>query len=126
MTKTKHSPGIQNSLPTLDPGGGGPPALNVDWEEFAHFLDETGWSDEEKADYLQTLWGVMVEFAMLGFGFHPVQQAGSARTGEQNTCGKLPEDAAPRPDTGADAVNLMDQFKSRNTGRAAATEDGAV
>lgn len=119
MTKYKPLSDAKSFLPRLDTSGGGPPMVSVDIEEFAHFLDETGWSDEQKAEYLQALWGVVVEFAMLGFGFHPVQQA-------QNTCGQLPESAAPRPDAGADAVNLRDQFKSRNSGRASDTEDGAV
>ena len=126
MTQYKPPSDTKNFLPRLDTSGSGPPCVSVDLEEFAHFLDETGWSDEEKADYLQTLWGVMVEFAMLGFGFHPVQQAGSARSGDQITCGQLPESVAPRPEKATDAVDLKDQFKSRNTGRASDTEDGAV
>jgi len=119
MTKTKHSPDTTDTLPTLDPTGGGSPVVSVDLEEFAHFLDGTGWSEDQKAEYLRTLWGVMVEFAMLGFGFHPVQQA-------EKTCGKLPENGSPRPEEGADEVDLKDQFKRRSTGRAAVTEGGVV
>lgn len=118
MTKYKPPSDAKNFLPSLNTSGSGPPCVSVDLEEFAHFLEGTGWTDDQKREYLEMLWAVMVEFAMLGFGFHPVHEA-------QNACGKLPESGAPRPETGANAVNLRDQFKSRIAGRAANSEDGA-
>ncbi|SDF61788.1 hypothetical protein [Thalassobaculum litoreum] len=123
MTQYKPPSDAKNFLPRLDTSGSGPPSVSVDLEEFAHFLDDTGWSDDQKADYLQTLWGVMVEFAMLGFGFHPVQQAGNARnagSGNRDACGKLPESAAPRPDTGADAVKYEQSELNKPFEKAAA------
>jgi hypothetical protein len=119
MTKYKPPSDGKNVPPRLDTSGNGPPALSVDIKEFTRFLDGTDWTEDQKAEYLRTLWGVMVEFAMLGFGFHPVQQA-------EKTCGKFPENGSPRPGQGANAVDLKDQFKRRNTGRAAVTEDSAV
>lgn len=99
MTKYKPPSDANNILPSLSESGIGPPALSVDWEEFAHFLDDTGWTEPQKREYLETIWAIMVEFAMLGFGFHPVQQV-------QDACGKLPENHDTQPDPGADAVKL--------------------
>lgn len=65
----------------------GPPVLDFDASEFAHFLDDTGWSDEQKAEYITLVWNIVCEFVALGFNVHPVQQA-------KEPCGKLPETLA--------------------------------
>lgn len=65
----------------------GPPVLDFDASEFAHFLDDTGWSDEQKAEYITLVWNIVCEFVALGFNVHPVQQA-------KEPCGKLPENSA--------------------------------
>lgn len=61
-----------------------PLSLEFDAAEFAHFLVETGWSDEQKAEYVTEIWIIMCQFAALGWGVHPVQQA-------QDTCGEIAE-----------------------------------
>lgn len=58
------------------------PTLNIDLEEFIHFLDaEVEGTYEEKKEYLELIWQIVCEFAMMGFDIHPVQQA-------QQKCGK--------------------------------------
>lgn len=66
------------------------PYVEFDPAEFVHFLAETGWTDEQKAEYAKLVWDIVCEFVAMGFGVHPLQQA-------QNSGGKLPEpgDEAP-------------------------------
>ncbi|HEV7437693.1 MAG TPA: hypothetical protein VGO22_22935 [Pseudorhizobium sp.] len=52
------------------------PALAVDWEFYAQFLEETDATDEEKRELIITIWSVAVSFVELGFGVHGVQQVG--------------------------------------------------
>jgi hypothetical protein len=89
-----------------------PLSLEFDASEFAHFLDETGWSDEEKAEYITLIWNIMCEFVSLGFGIHPVQQA-------QKDCGKSPEtlrQSAARPGDLVDSSHsdLIEKFVRLN------------
>ena len=65
------------------------PVITVDYERYAHFLDSSDLSDEQKQEFLQTLWNIVVGFVDLGFGVHPVQQA-------QKPCGKV-EVSEPKP-----------------------------
>jgi hypothetical protein len=119
MTKYKPPSDGKNVPPRLDTSGNGPPALSVDIEEFTRFLDETGWTEEEKAEYITLIWNIMCEFVSLGWGVHPVQQT-------QKDCGQRAEDSSLHPEERADEVDLKDQFKRRNTGGAAAKKDSAV
>jgi len=59
----------------------GPPVITVDYERYAHFLENADLTEDQKREFLQTLWNIIVEFVSIGFGVHPVQQA-------QNACGK--------------------------------------
>lgn len=51
------------------------PTLTIDFEEFESFLEHVDASDEEKREYIQQWWNLLVNFVDLGFGIHPVQQA---------------------------------------------------
>lgn len=51
------------------------PMLTIDWRKYEKLLKESDLSDEEKQEFLRTLWNVIVAFVDLGFGVHPVQQA---------------------------------------------------
>lgn len=104
MTNPKPSLDTNDFLPSLDATGSGPPTITVDLAEFEHFLEGTGWSDAQKREYLEMLWRIVSEFVALGFGFHPVQHAMSTRTEDEESCGKLPETGAPRPDRTAHEV----------------------
>ena len=47
----------------------------VDYEKYVHFLEAADWSEDQKREYAQMIWNIIVDFVSLGFGVHPVQQA---------------------------------------------------
>lgn len=57
------------------------PTLNIDLQEFEHFLSEVEGTEKEKQEYLELIWQITCEFALLGFGLTSVQIA-------QQSCGK--------------------------------------
>lgn len=81
--------GEMNSILRSMDGAGARPVVTVDYERYAHFLDNSDLTEDQKRAFLQALWSIIVEFVSMGFGVHPVQQA-------QNACGK-PEETAPKP-----------------------------
>ena len=64
------------------------PTLNIDVAEFEHFLNGSDATEAEKQEYLELVWNIVCEFAMIGFYIHPVQQAREA-------CGKHDETSMP-------------------------------
>lgn len=50
------------------------PILTVDVKKYQALLDESGLSDEQKEEFLQALWSMVVTFVELGFGVHPLQE----------------------------------------------------
>lgn len=82
--------------------GGQRPVITVDYDLYAHFLEDSDLTEEQKRDYLQAFWNIICEFVALGIGVHPAQQA-------QNTCGKLFDTPSEPPLLGADALEWMDQ-----------------
>ena len=55
------------------------PRLTVDWEQYAEYLAESDLSEEEKREFIQTLWYIVVSFVDLGFGVSTTQLAQDAR-----------------------------------------------
>lgn len=51
--------------------------LEIDLERYQIYIDDIDLSDEQKADFMNALWTVIVAFVDLGYGVHPVQ-SGSA------------------------------------------------
>ena len=49
-------------------------ALSFDYEKYAPYLEDADLTEEQKREFLETLWSIMVSFVDLGFGIHPVQQ----------------------------------------------------
>lgn len=96
-----------------------PPVVFVDYERYAHLLDDSDASDEEKRAFLQALWEIVCQFVALGYGVHPVQQA-------QETCGKLPENQTIQTLSGASAVELKDQTQHNHFNDAAGGSDAPV
>jgi len=62
-----------------------PPALSIDWELYGKYLDESDLSEEQKHEFIETLWSIIVSFVDLGFGVHPLQQVQPLAQCEQNT-----------------------------------------
>lgn len=50
------------------------PVLTVDVQKYQALLDEPGLSEEQKEEFLQALWSIVVTFVELGFGVHPLQE----------------------------------------------------
>lgn len=49
--------------------------LTINWRKYEKLLEESDLPDEEKQEFLRTLWNIIVAFVDLGFGVHPSQQA---------------------------------------------------
>lgn len=49
-------------------------ALSFDAQEYCHFLADCDWTDEQKREFIETLWQIIVSFVDLGFDLHPIQQ----------------------------------------------------
>jgi len=58
------------------------PTLTFDIEEFQHHLDGSDLTETEKEELLKTLWEIICEFVLFGFGVHPVQQIKSTDNAE--------------------------------------------
>lgn len=85
------------------------PVITVDYERYAHFLKDSDLTEDQKREFLQALWNIIVEFVSLGFGVHPLQQA-------KNTCGQLKEDLPKPALTAPDTVYLDDKLLVDNFG----------
>lgn len=48
--------------------------LTFDAKEFAHFLDGCDWTDDQKIEFIEELWKIILSFVDLGFDIHPVQE----------------------------------------------------
>lgn len=58
--------------------------ITVDVEKYAHFLEESGLSEKQQAEFLQAMWNVICEFVSLGFNVHPLQQIESCEQSSKN------------------------------------------
>ena len=76
-----------------------PPVVTVDYDLYASYLADTNLTEDQKREYIQTLWSIVCEFVAMGFNVHPVQQTGKA-------CGQLPKGRRISPISGENAVQL--------------------
>ena len=95
-TKTTDNDLTTNGL--LDISVANKPSVKVDYERYAHFLEDSDLSDEDKARFLETIWKIVVSFVDLGFGVHPVLQA-------QEPCGQVNALPSERPNEADSAVD---------------------
>ena len=51
-----------------------PLSVHLDYELYEHYLAECDLTEDQKREFLETLWSIIVGFVDLGFGVHPVQQ----------------------------------------------------
>ncbi|MFN3171255.1 MAG: hypothetical protein ACE37E_11240 [Hyphomicrobiales bacterium] len=78
------------------------PALEIDYELYMRMLEDSEWNDEQKREFIETMWSIIVSFVDLGFGVHPVQQA-------QDACAQIED----RSGVGADdLVSSWDEANS--------------
>ena len=95
------------------------PVITVDYEKYEHFLENSDLSEDQKRQFIDALWQIIVGFVDLGFGVHPVQQA-------QNTCGKLQDRSPKPPSTEANEVHWDSKFLTKNFEDAADLETDAA
>jgi hypothetical protein len=84
------------------------PTLSIDVEFYQQYLDGSDLTDAQKQELLETLWGIVCEFVMMGFNVHPVQQA-------QQSCAKdrtlsLPVTQAALPTLESEGESLVQAF----------------
>ena len=48
--------------------------LSIDVDRYQQYLDGSGFSDEEKRVYIESLWSIIVMFVDLGYELSPVQK----------------------------------------------------
>lgn len=79
------------------------PALQIDWEFYARFLEETDATEDQKRELIETLWSIVCSFVNLGFGVEPVQQAIESRKLDQLIADRrrIAPAAKPSPSTKA-------------------------
>ncbi|MEL7030207.1 MAG: hypothetical protein AAGL49_13610 [Pseudomonadota bacterium] len=80
------------------------PSVLVDYERYAHFLNDSDLSEDHKRELL---WAIIFEFVSLGFGVHPLQQA-------QNPCGKLEQNPPKSALTAPLVVDYARQYLDEN------------
>jgi len=51
------------------------PALKLDVERYEEMLKSCDLTEEQRQDFLETIWSIIVGFVDLGFDIHPLQQA---------------------------------------------------
>ena len=83
-----------------------PQALTIDYALYDRYLEDSGWSDQQKREFLDAMWSIIVEFVMLGFEVHPAQQA-------QEACGKLDGRRSELPKSRPDSVELTNSRKAQ-------------
>ena len=60
-----------------------PPSVYLDYALYEHYLAECDLTEDQKREFLDTLWSIIVAFVDLGFGVHPVQQVS-----DREVCGQ--------------------------------------
>ncbi|MCP1469475.1 hypothetical protein J3E64_001150 [Sphingobium sp. OAS761] len=64
------------------------PRVEIDLSIYAPLFEDDTISDDDKMALLNALWSMILSFAQIGWGVHPVQQAQSARGRHEIGCGK--------------------------------------
>ncbi|MDF2365628.1 hypothetical protein [Sneathiella sp.] len=50
------------------------PIITLDAEKYQHWLDDSDLSKDQKQEFLQALWSIVVAYVEMGFGVHPLQE----------------------------------------------------
>ncbi|KZD12408.1 hypothetical protein [Oceanibaculum pacificum] len=94
-----------------------PPVITVDYDLYAHYLEESDLSEDQKREFLQALWNLVVSFVSLGFGVHPAQQVEIA-------CGKLFKSSSKPLRAESDRRQCEDQHRIKILANGADPEAG--
>lgn len=117
MTTENNTPNHSKLIPSGDTGP--PPGsmgLSIDWERYGAYLEDSDLSDEEKIEFIKTLWSIMVNFVDLGFRLSPLDQVceqnGEIRdfiTDQHAEMVELPHQPKQEPTTGKEPALLLDE-----------------
>ena len=58
---------------------------SFDPREYLHHFEDADMTEEQKIEYIELVWNMMSEFAAIGWGVHPVQQAMEARARDKKS-----------------------------------------
>jgi hypothetical protein len=50
------------------------PTLDVDAGEYLHFLDDCDWTEDQKREFIEALWQIVIGFVDLGFRGGPIPE----------------------------------------------------
>lgn len=78
--------------------------LKVDVERYQSYLDDMDMTRDQKEEFLQAMWLMMMSFVELGFEVHPVQEV----------CGKLDQNGTERAIGASDALELNNPKDENN------------
>ena len=84
------------------------PTLEIDYALYEEYLDGSDLNDEEKREFLDVLWNIIVNFVDLGFGVHPVQQV-------QTACGQNKQKTASSKSDSSRVLNSNDSPENKQT-----------
>jgi hypothetical protein len=70
MTNDEDAPDTEGQTPSQTY-----PTLSIDWDLYGECLEESDLTDDQKREFIETLWSIVVSFVDLGFGIAPTQQA---------------------------------------------------
>jgi len=106
-----------NKPPKLNPAGSdlsgsSRQALTLDVSAYEHYLENADLSEDQKREFLEALWSLIVGFFDLGFKIHPLQQATSEGCGQNSEIGDL---IAKKPELVVGSKNTFN-IKSKHSG----------
>ena len=78
MTERPNEPSGQNALIEK-------PAVTIDWKLYAEHLEDSDLTDDQKCEFIETLWSIILGFIDLGFNIHPLQQV-DAQPANHDAC----------------------------------------
>ena len=127
MTEKSNDKAGQIELPSDAPEKPQFPTLSIDYELYQHYLDHADLTEEQKREFLETLWNIIVSFVDLGFGVHPLQQATSKS--DEIACGQNAVSADCLPPFPGDMVDLSQkstsQFNTAADGQSGPSNEGS-
>jgi hypothetical protein len=86
-------------------------ALSLDYELYETYLENADLTEEQKREFIETLWSIVVSFVDLGFGIHPLQQV------LPEGCERNEDNKIPLP---PDVINLPKHLSQRQFSKVAA------
>jgi LAS superfamily LD-carboxypeptidase LdcB len=100
-------------------------SVTLDHALYERYLDESDLSEEQKQEFLQTLWNIIVSFVDLGFEVHPLQQAQEQLQPviENNSSDKC---TVSHDKDSQDTHNLLRQYGAKMNAETKNTQDGST